>query len=75
MTYIFINLFIGLVICVPLILLAKLKTDLGIANRKLDYWRQQTLYLNKRFIRNEELGVFTNWVHILRLTNKKSSSK
>jgi len=48
MDYIIMNIFLGLVICVPIILLAKLKTDLNIANRKLDYWRQQTLYLNKR---------------------------
>ena len=74
--YIIMNIFLGLVICVPIILLAKLKTDLNIANRKLDYWRQQTLYLNKRFIRNEELPVYTNWVQLLRLANaKKRRSK
>ena len=76
LNYIIMNIFLGLVICVQIILLAKLKTDLNIANRKLDYWRQQTLYLNIRFIRNEELPVYTNWVQLLRLANaKKRSSK
>lgn len=47
MTYIFINSLIGLIICLPILWVAKLKTDLNITNRKLAWWRNRAIKLNK----------------------------
>ncbi len=40
------SIILGLIICLPLIWVAKVKTDLNISNHNLDYWRQ--LAINER---------------------------
>ena len=46
--------FIGLVIMVPTIFALILQTKLNITKYKLDYYRQQCLYMNHRFLRQED---------------------
>mgnify|MGYP003146721292 CR=1 FL=1 len=44
---IFETIFLGFIICVPMLWVAKLKTDLNITNHKLDGWRELAIKLNK----------------------------
>ena len=46
--------FIGLVIMIPTIFALILQTKLNITKYKLDYYRQQCLYMNHRFLRQED---------------------
>lgn len=45
--YIIETIFLGLIFCLPMIWVAKLKTELNIANRKAEQWR--TLAINTEF--------------------------
>ena len=38
---------LGLIFCLPMIWVAKLKTDLNIMNHKLDFYRDQALIKNR----------------------------
>ena len=50
--YIIETIFLGLIFCLPMIWVAKLKTDLNIANRKVKTWRQLAITL-QRSIKDE----------------------
>ena len=41
------QLILGIIFCVPIFWCFKLKTDLNIANHKLDKWRDTAIKLNK----------------------------
>ncbi len=45
------ELILGIIFCVPIFWCFKLKTDLNIANRSIDFWRNKTIKLN-RMVRN-----------------------
>ena len=45
--YIIETIFLGLIFCLPMIWVARLKTELNIANRKVEQWR--TLAINTEF--------------------------
>lgn len=38
---------LGLIFCLPMVWVAKLKTDLNIMNHKLDFYRDQALIKNR----------------------------
>ena len=41
------SIILGLIFCLPMLWVAKLKTDLNIMNHKLDFYRDQALIKNR----------------------------
>jgi len=48
MTFI-LTIILGFILCLPMLWVAKLKTDLNITNHKLDFYRDKAVSLNKLY--------------------------
>ena len=48
MTFI-LSIILGLIFCLPMVWVAKLKTELNITNYKLDFYRDKAVSLNKLY--------------------------